>query len=79
MHCLAAASQPILAETVVRNDSDRSGLGSKFPDMRSMVDIALNPSFRKSNPELSQRFYGIVLIIVATCSFRCTLSLYNFS
>ena len=31
-----------------RNDSDRSGLCSKLPDMRSLGDIALNPSLRKS-------------------------------
>ena len=36
-----------------------------------LADIALNPSLHKS-----QHVYGIVLILVASCSFRCTLSLY---
>ena len=47
-----------------------------FPDMRSVGDIVLNSLHRKSKREKSQNVYGIILILVESCSFQCTLSLY---
>ena len=46
--------------------------------LRSMGDIALKIPrfFRFLNVNKVNMFYGIVLIDLASCSFRCTLSLY---
>ena len=54
----------------------QTGLCSKRPDVFSVGDIALNPSFAKVNVNKVNISYGIVLIQLASCSFRCTLSLY---
>ena len=49
---------------------------AKLPDMRSVSNIALNPSLCKVNVNKVKQNYRIVLILVASCSFPCTLLLY---
>ena len=69
MHSLAAESRHRLSETEPT---------CFFPEtnLRSVSDIALNPSLHNNNVNKVNMCYCIVLIILASCSFPCTLSLY---
>ena len=53
----------------------RSGLCSKPPDVRSLGDIALKPSLRKSYRDKVNIFYGIVYIN-STCNLFLSMCIF---
>ena len=53
-----------------------ASIGGEHICAKSVGDIALNRRLAKINVNKVQKNYYDVLILVDTCSFRCTLSLY---
>ena len=70
-------SEELESPIIVQNDSDRTGLCSKPPEMCLVGNIVLNLSLCKSKREYSQHcIYRIVVILVAIVPFDISLSVY---